>query len=131
MAHRNNIPKTKNITNKESTSWVNTHTQNKTQYKNIISKRFQTKLRRVECLNNKLLSRINRMGTRSQYLQDIKIKYLSLKEKVLETEEQLLLNGIDTSGFSAFCNEKEDIIDSNNEIVDTIFEIDSSSDTEN
>jgi len=63
-------------------------------------------------------------------LQGVKIKYLSLKAKFLETEQKLLMNGIDISEFSIFGNENEDT-DSDIDVVNDIVMIDNSSATEN
>ncbi|XP_060865481.1 uncharacterized protein LOC132941445 [Metopolophium dirhodum] len=100
----NNISVKKNLT-LGSNVWVNTHFKNKVQYRHIITEKFHKKLKLLQQSNNELVSRINIMATNARDWQDVNFKYLALQEKVIETETQLLLNGIDTSEYSAFYEE--------------------------
>jgi len=122
MSRRNNIQSNQYNTNVGAHVFIDMQNQNEVQYVHHISEKFQERLRTLEQINSKLVSRINQMAVREKSFHDIYIKYLALKDKVLETEEKLLLNGIDTSEYSAF--DKEEQEDSDVEIIeDTKFEV--------
>lgn len=74
----------------------------KLQYKKEIPEKFVNQLRMYARKNKRLIAKLKSVTTRQQDLLDTKIKYLVLKEKVLETEEKLLAYGIDTTEFPAF-----------------------------
>lgn len=71
-------------------------------YKHNLHNKCCKKLKLVTRQNQRLLSKIRKMATRQHDILDFKIKFLELKSKVFETEEQLLNLGIDTSIYSAF-----------------------------
>lgn len=104
MMRKNIIQRKKTKTNTAQALWVNNRLKpNKIQYKHSVCAKFQKKIRTLEQMNKQLIVKIRSMTNLELTLQDIKIKYLTLKEKVLETEEQLLMNGIDTSEYPLFC----------------------------
>jgi len=76
--------------------------QTKNEYSNNVSSKFLKKIRILEKINSNLTEKITKLRTYGNQLQDVKIKYLTLKEKLLETEEKLLMNGIDTSKYPVF-----------------------------
>lgn len=57
--------------------------------------------------NRRLISKIKKLVTRKRDVLDFKAKYLQLRKKVFETEEQLLESGIDTNKFPLFLAEKD------------------------
>lgn len=85
-----------------------TKTQLKLKYRNVISKKCQKRFKALEQINRKLAANIRFMSANEQACQDIKLKYLKLKDKVLETEEELLKDGINTLEYPAFCSDEED-----------------------
>jgi len=119
------IPKKK--TNIASAIWISTN-YNRGRYQRVrhfLASKFVQRLRLLERKNNKLLSKIKQLTIRKQQLQDVQIKYLELKEKVLESEEKLLMNGIDTEEYSAFSlanNEDQDILAINDTKYDVLLE---------
>lgn len=76
--------------------------ESKIQYKKEVPEKFVNQLRMYARKNKRLIAKLKSVTTRQQDLLDTKIKYLVLKEKVLETEEKLLAYGIDTTEFPAF-----------------------------
>lgn len=69
---------------------------------------FIKKLKLLGQKNRRLCSKIKSMASRKQDLVDLQIKYIKLKLAVLETENKLLLNGVDTSEYLAFRFVQED-----------------------
>lgn len=55
----------------------------------------------------------------------------TLKKKILETEEKLLMNGIDTSEYSLFLKEEQDSDLDIKNVEDVKFEVESDIDTDN
>ncbi|KAL5242499.1 hypothetical protein ACI65C_009909 [Semiaphis heraclei] len=100
---KNIIQRKKTKTNTAPASWVNNRTKTKVQYKYTLTSKFMKKIRTLEHINRRLIVKIRSMENQELIFQDFKIKYLTLKEKVLEAEEQLLINGIDTSEYPLFC----------------------------
>ncbi|XP_015363319.1 PREDICTED: uncharacterized protein LOC107161424 [Diuraphis noxia] len=114
MLRKNTIQRKKTKTNTVP-ALVNSRT--KVQFKHSVSVKFQKKIRTLEQINRQLIAKIRSLTNDELTLQDIKIKYLTLKEKVLEAEEQLLMNGIDTSEYPLFCMDYlEEDTEINNEI---------------
>jgi len=103
MVKKTNIPKR----NKKSTPLL-INSRSRSEFKHNLSSKFVKKLRILQQKNIRLLSRVKTLMTRKQDMQDFQIKYLQLKDKVLEAEEQLLTNGIDTSEYSVFRMANED-----------------------
>lgn len=87
-----------NVSPKSPSLWVN----RRGEYKYNIPNKFLQKLKILTRKNERLISKNRCLMKRNQQMEDIQIKYLELKNKVLETEEKLLMNGIDTSEYSAF-----------------------------
>jgi len=120
MAKKNILNK-QNKTNTASTKWV---TPIKIEYRHSISSKIQKRLKLLERINSRLISKIKYLTTYKNDLQNIKIKYLKLKEKVLDTEVKLLLNGVDTSKYSMFyINYEEKNTERNNTDKDQQLEI--------
>ncbi|XP_025202835.1 uncharacterized protein LOC112599927 [Melanaphis sacchari] len=95
------IPKKK--MNTTPACWTNTNNnRNKVPVKHFLASKFIQRLKLLQRKNCRLISKVKQLMIRKQELQDVQIKYLELKDKVLETEEKLLMNGIDTSEYSAF-----------------------------
>ncbi|CAI6366911.1 unnamed protein product [Macrosiphum euphorbiae] len=79
--------------------------------------------RKLEETSRRLQSRLNYMVSKARSVQDIQLRYAALKEKVADTEQMLLLNGIDTSEYPVFREVIPDIEedrDSDCEIIDDI-----------
>lgn len=70
--------------------------------KHKIPNSFLKKLKLLGRKNKRLCSKVRDLISRKQDVIDLEIKYIKLKLAVLETENKLLLNGIDTSEYSAF-----------------------------
>lgn len=94
----------KSTTNVKSTWELNSNAIPK--YK--IPDSFLKKLKLLGQKNRRLCSKVRNMASRKQDLVDLQIKYVKLKLAVLETEDKLLLNGVDTSEYSAFRIVNED-----------------------
>jgi len=113
-------------TNTTPALWISTnYNQGRTRgARYIINSKCVRKLKSLEHRNSKLTLKIKQLTIQKQELQDIQIKYLELKEKVLETEEKLLIKGIDTSEYSAFslANEDHDISTTNDTKCDVLLE---------
>ncbi|KAL5237807.1 hypothetical protein ACI65C_005217 [Semiaphis heraclei] len=93
----------KNVLNRNIITKPNKRlTPTKTKYKYHISARFYKKLQQLERMNRKLCLKIRYLATYKNEFQNIKIKYLRLKEKVVDTEIKLLLDGIPTSDYPLF-----------------------------
>lgn len=78
------------------------NSRSKTPVRHFVASKFVRRLSFYQRVNCRLMSKVKQLTIRKQELQDIQIKYLLLKEKVLETEEKLLDNGIDTSEYPVF-----------------------------
>lgn len=103
------IPKKKTTTNIEPTCLINpNNSRSKTPVRHYVAGKFVRRLSFYQRVNCRLMSKVKQLTIRKQQLQDIQIKYLNLKEKVLETEEKLLDNGIDTSEYPVFALVNED-----------------------
>ncbi|XP_027845391.1 uncharacterized protein LOC114125814 [Aphis gossypii] len=86
------------------------NSRSKTPVRHFVANKFVKRLSFYQRVNSRLMSKVKQLTIRKQELQDIQIKYLHLKEKVLETEEKLLDNGIDTSEYPVFalvCEDKD------------------------
>lgn len=70
--------------------------------KTNLSNKYSKKLRLFVNAKNRLISKVKKLESRKQNLLDIQLKYLTLRKRVLETENILLVNGFDTSKYSAF-----------------------------
>lgn len=110
-------------TDQDANVYISTQSQNTVRYTNYISEKFQKRLNNLEQINSKLVLRMNEMVAIDQSFHDTNIKYLALKEKVLETEEKLLMNGIDTSKYSAFYKGEQDANSGVKIIKDSKFKI--------
>lgn len=82
--------------------------RSKTPVRHFVAGKFVKRLRFYQRVNSRLMSKVKQLTIRKQELQDIQIKYLDLKEKVLETEEKLLDNGVDTSEYPVFALVSDD-----------------------
>jgi len=108
-AKRPYIPRKKINTNIVPTCLINpNNSRSKTPVRHFVAGKFVKRLRFYQRVNCRLMSKVKELTIRKQELQDIQIKYLDLKEKVLETEEKLLDNGIDTSEYPVFALVSED-----------------------
>lgn len=103
--------------------YISTQSHTTVRYSNYISEKFQERLSFLEQLNNKLFSRINELSAIDQSFHDVNLKYLALKDKVVETEQKLLMNGIDPSKYPAFYKEEQDADSVVKIIDDTKFKI--------
>jgi len=95
----------------------------KGQYRPRTARDDSNTFRRLEEANRRLLSRLNYMVSKARPLDAIKLRYLALRDKVADTEQLLLLNGIDTSEYPLFCElitKIEEDRDSDCEIIDDI-----------
>ncbi|CAI6353578.1 unnamed protein product [Macrosiphum euphorbiae] len=88
-----------------------------------ISQKWRKKLRRIDEINRAMASNINFLMTNKIACDDMEIKYLKLKKKVLDTEEKLLMNGINTTEYPAFCSEEEVRTSDSEVIKDPKFEL--------
>lgn len=112
MIGDNSINKSKNLRNKLTVSVPTSVSKtNELQsrisyptpkYKHNLHNKCCKKLKLMTRQNQRLLSKIRKMATRQHDILDFKIKFLELKDRVIETEEQLLNLGVDTSIYSAF-----------------------------
>ncbi|XP_050520604.1 uncharacterized protein LOC126894021 [Daktulosphaira vitifoliae] len=103
----NNIINNSNL-NKNSIKLKNM-LQPEVQVKHTVPPRIAKKIKALNQKNRRLNSRIQSLMVTVRDLQDIQIKYLKLKERLLDTEEKLLMKGIDTSEYSAFCDDKKPV----------------------
>jgi len=107
------IPISKKKTKVRSKSFVKKKKkQNKTK-SNIVSLKWLKRCSRLELLNSKLASDLKLLMANRNEDQDTYIKYLTLKKKILETEEKLLMNGINTSEYPAFSIIEEETTETN------------------
>lgn len=103
------IPKKKTTTDIEPTCLINpNNSRSKTPVRHYVAGKFVRRLSFYQRVNCRLMSKVKQLTIRKQELQDIQIKYLNLKDKVLETEEKLLNNGIDTSEYPVFALANEE-----------------------
>ncbi|XP_050439933.1 THAP domain-containing protein 5-like [Adelges cooleyi] len=79
-------------------------------FKHSVPSKMAKKMKALHQKNRRLNSRVQNLMVTVRDLQDIQIKYLKLKERVLDTEEKLLTKGIDTSEYSAFSDDKNPIV---------------------
>jgi len=113
IQRRNSISIRKKKTEVGSRLFVKKKNQTKTEikqaYRNgVISEKLRNKFKMIEQINKKLVSNINALTANELAYENLNIKYLELKSKVLDTEEKLLMNGIDTSEYPAFGSEEVD-----------------------
>lgn len=78
-------------------------------YKDELSLRFRKRLESLAQGNRRLISRSTTLMTSRQMLLDIELKYLQLRNQVLETEEALLEKGINTSEYPLFQVSKNNV----------------------
>ncbi|XP_008179725.1 uncharacterized protein LOC100575025 [Acyrthosiphon pisum] len=78
------------------------------QEKDTISEPMLEKIKSEEIVYEKLVENFTILSANERAHQAITLKYLELKEKVLETEEELLKLGVKTSTLPAFCLNEED-----------------------
>lgn len=71
-------------------------------FKDYLPAKFRKRLEYLAQENKRLISKSKALMTSKRMLLDIEIKYLHLRNKVLETEESLLEKGMNTSEYPVF-----------------------------
>ncbi|CAI6361621.1 unnamed protein product [Macrosiphum euphorbiae] len=113
IQRRNSISIRKKKTEVGSKLFVRKKNQTKTEIEladrdDVITEKWRKKFKIMDEINRKIATNIKILTANKLAYEDFNIKYLQLKSKVLDTEEKLLRNGIDTSEYPAFSNEEVD-----------------------
>lgn len=87
----------------------------KSEYKSILPDKYSKRLRLLLLLNKRLTTKVKSKDSGKIDILDMKIELLQLKKSILETEEKLIIYGVDTSKYPLF--KRSD--DSNSSVNDT------------